>query len=84
MLPHPIEKHENVRHVEGLFEMGNDTLVFTSTHLNESNSPDTRESKSSLFQPFQEQQISCYFGGDFNARHRKQNTLWAQLVCSKQ
>lgn len=39
MLPHPIEKHEKRAMLEGLFEMGNDTLVFTSTHL-DVNSPD--------------------------------------------
>ena len=33
MLPHPVKEHERRAMLEGLFEMGNDTIVFTSTHL---------------------------------------------------
>ena len=41
MLPHPVKEHERRAMLEGLFEMGNDTIVFTSTHL-DVNSQETR------------------------------------------
>ena len=55
--------------LEGLFEMGNDTLVFTSTHL-DVNSRDTRaEQIKFITNHFKNSKYPVILGGDFNARH---------------
>ena len=69
MLPHPIKKHERRAMLEGLFEVGNDTLVFASTHL-DVNSPETRaEQIKFITNHFGDCKYPVILGGDFNARH---------------
>ena len=55
--------------LEGLFEMGNDTIVFTSTHL-DVNSQETRaEQIKFITGHFKNYKYPVILGGDFNARH---------------
>lgn len=69
MLPHPIEKHEKRAMLEGLFEVGSDTIVFVSTHL-DVNSPDTRATQIGFInEHFKDYKYPVILGGDFNARH---------------
>ena len=69
MLPHPVKEHERRAMLEGLFEMGNDTIVFTSTHL-DVNSQETRaEQIKFITGHFKNYKYPVILGGDFNARH---------------
>ena len=69
MLPHPVKEHERRAMLEGLFEMGNDTIVFTSTHL-DVNSQETRaEQIKFITGHFKNYKYPIILGGDFNARH---------------
>lgn len=68
MLPHPIEKHERRAMLEGVFEVGKDTLVFASTHL-DVNSADTRAVQIEFFKErLEKSEYPVILGGDFNAR----------------
>ena len=67
--PHQKGKDERRAMLEGLFEMGNDTIVFTSTHL-DVNSQETRaEQIKFITGHFKNYKYPVILGGDFNARH---------------
>lgn len=76
MLPHPVKEHERRAMLEGLFEMGNDTIVFTSTHL-DVNSQETRaEQIKFITGHFKNYKYPVILGGDFNASLLRGNTWY--------
>ena len=67
MLPWPEKSHEPRALLEGLFEMGKDTLVFASTHLDVKLGK-TREMQAGfIHEHFKESPYPVIIGGDFNA-----------------
>jgi len=67
MLPWPVKMNEPRALLEGLFEMGKDTLVFASTHL-DVKLANTREIQSEFInEHFKNSVYPVIIGGDFNA-----------------
>ena len=68
LLPNP-EKNEQRALLEAMFEMGNDTLIFVTTHL-DVNSEKTRDIQAQFIcDRFENAPYPVIIGGDFNARH---------------
>ena len=67
MLPWPEKSHEPRVLLEGLFEVGQDTLVFASTHLDVKLSETRREQTAFINDHFKQCRFPVVLGGDFNA-----------------
>lgn len=67
LLPHREKGSEQRAVLEGLFELGGDTIVFASTHLDHKNSETRLLQAKTLTEHFADAPYPIVIGGDFNA-----------------
>ena len=67
-LPHPVAEHETRIVLEGVFEVGRDTLCFASTHLDFNLASTNAAQCRYISRHFEGSSYPVILGGDFNAK----------------
>lgn len=85
MLPNPANAEQRAL-TEGLFEIGNDTIVFASTHLDVESEETRKIQAAAIIEHFKDSKYPVILGGDFNTSRNSEaiklftGSEWTELT----